>query len=63
MNTVDIVLPVYNEEEVLPSFHASLTDALQTLSDRYRFGICCCSTVRQTARSVSSSDWPIRMSA
>jgi dolichol-phosphate mannosyltransferase len=40
MNTVDIVLPVYNEEEALPSFHASLTDALQTLSDRYRFGIC-----------------------
>jgi polyisoprenyl-phosphate glycosyltransferase len=40
MKTVDVVLPVYNEEEVLDAFHASLTSVLQTLSDRYRFGVC-----------------------
>jgi len=40
MKTVDVVLPVYNEEEVLDAFHASLSSVLQTLSDRYRFGVC-----------------------
>jgi glycosyltransferase involved in cell wall biosynthesis len=40
MKAVDVVLPVYNEEEVLDSFHASLTSALQALADRYRFSVC-----------------------
>jgi polyisoprenyl-phosphate glycosyltransferase len=40
MKTVDIVLPVYNEEEVLELFHATLVEALAKLGDRYRFGIC-----------------------
>lgn len=40
MKTVDIVLPVYNEEEMLAAFHASLTDVLASLDGRYRFGIC-----------------------
>jgi dolichol-phosphate mannosyltransferase len=40
MKTVDIVLPVYNEEEVLDAFHVALTAVLQTMSDRYRFGVC-----------------------
>ena len=39
MKTIDIVLPVYNEEEVLDAFHASLTAVLQRLADRYRFKI------------------------
>jgi len=40
MKTVDVVLPVFDEEEVLDAFHASLTSVLQTLNDRYRFGVC-----------------------
>jgi len=40
MKTVDVVLPVFNEEEVLDAFHGSLTSVLQALSDRYRFGVC-----------------------
>jgi len=40
MKTIDVVLPVYNEEEVLEAFHASLTAVLKTLADRYRFNIC-----------------------
>ena len=36
MKAVDVVLPVYNEEEVLDSFHASLTSALQALADPAR---------------------------
>jgi len=40
MKTIDIVLPVYNEEEVLDAFHTSLTSALAPLADRYRFNVC-----------------------
>ena len=40
MKTVDIVLPVYNEEEVLEAFHSSLTAALRPLELNYRFNIC-----------------------
>jgi glycosyltransferase involved in cell wall biosynthesis len=40
MKTVDIVLPVYNEEEVLEVFHSSLTAALRPLEVDYRFNIC-----------------------
>jgi glycosyltransferase involved in cell wall biosynthesis len=40
MKTVDIILPVYNEEEVLDTFHASLTAELNTLRSRYRFNVC-----------------------
>ena len=40
MKTVEVVVPVYNEEEVLTEFHASLTSVLQGLGDRYRFGVC-----------------------
>jgi len=39
MKTIDIVLPVYNEEEVLDAFHASLTAVLKTLQERYRFNV------------------------
>jgi dolichol-phosphate mannosyltransferase len=39
MKTVDIVLPVYNEEEVLDAFHAALSEVLQRLADRYRFNV------------------------
>jgi polyisoprenyl-phosphate glycosyltransferase len=39
MTTVDIILPVYNEEEVLPGFHRSLMSVLDTLSHRYRFSL------------------------
>lgn len=37
MIEIDIILPVYNEEAVLPHFHAALRSALQPLSDRYVF--------------------------
>lgn len=37
MKTIDIVLPVYNEEEALPGFNRALHDVLQPLKDRYRF--------------------------
>jgi glycosyltransferase involved in cell wall biosynthesis len=40
MKIVDIVLPVYNEEEVLDAFHASLTEALRPLARDYLFAIC-----------------------
>jgi len=40
VKTVDIVLPVYNEEEVLEAFHSSLTAALRPLELTYRFTIC-----------------------
>jgi polyisoprenyl-phosphate glycosyltransferase len=39
VKTVDIVLPVYNEEAVLGVFHASLAAVLNTLSERYRFNV------------------------
>jgi dolichol-phosphate mannosyltransferase len=37
MKDIDIVLPVYNEEEVLPIFHAELNAVLLSLEPRYRF--------------------------
>ncbi len=37
MTEIDIILPVYNEEAVLLSFHQELRSALQDLSDCYRF--------------------------
>jgi dolichol-phosphate mannosyltransferase len=37
VTTVDIVLPVYNEEEGLAVFHAALTAALEPLTSRYKF--------------------------
>jgi glycosyltransferase involved in cell wall biosynthesis len=40
MKIVDIILPVYNEEEVLDAFHASLTEALRPLAREYLFAIC-----------------------
>jgi glycosyltransferase involved in cell wall biosynthesis len=40
MKIVDVILPVYNEEDVLDAFHASLTGELSALADRYRFNIC-----------------------
>jgi glycosyltransferase involved in cell wall biosynthesis len=40
MKIVDIVLPVYNEEEVLDTFHAALTEALRPLAHDYLFTIC-----------------------
>ena len=40
MKTIDIVLPVYNEEEVLDVFHAALTAALRPLERNYCFNIC-----------------------
>lgn len=39
MKTVDIVLPVFNEEEVLEAFHAALSAAIDPLRGRYRFGV------------------------
>jgi polyisoprenyl-phosphate glycosyltransferase len=38
MKTVDIIIPVYNEEEALPAFHQQLSQALEGLD--YRFTIC-----------------------
>lgn len=40
MKAVDIILPVYNEEEVLETFHAALTAVLRPLELTYRFHIC-----------------------
>lgn len=37
MKQIDIVLPVYNEEEGLAAFHAALEAVLAPLGDRYRF--------------------------
>ena len=39
MKTIDIVLPVYNEEEGLRVFHDALMSVLATLSERYRFKV------------------------
>jgi dolichol-phosphate mannosyltransferase len=39
MKTVDIILPVYNEEESVARFHAALISAIDGLSSRYRFKI------------------------
>jgi len=38
--TIDIVLPVYNEEETLPLFYDALVDAIKPLAARYSFNIC-----------------------
>lgn len=37
MKRIDIILPVYNEEEGIASFHAALVSVLDTMADRYRF--------------------------
>jgi polyisoprenyl-phosphate glycosyltransferase len=39
MQAVDIILPVYNEEQGLSHFHQALGDVLDQLSDRYRFQV------------------------
>lgn len=39
MKTVSIVLPVYNEETVLPLFHAELCRVLDAARDEYRFEV------------------------
>jgi glycosyltransferase involved in cell wall biosynthesis len=39
MKTIDIVLPVFNEEEVITDFHATLCAELDSLTNRYRFQI------------------------
>ena len=39
MKRIDIVLPVYNEEEVLPFFHAELDSVLQALGHSYLFHV------------------------
>jgi polyisoprenyl-phosphate glycosyltransferase len=39
VKTIDIVLPVYNEEESLPAFHARLMRVLDSLSSTYRFKV------------------------
>ena len=39
MKTIDIVLPVYNEEEMLDAFHASLSSVLKALEHRYQFNV------------------------
>ena len=37
MATIDIILPVYNEEEGLAIFHEALSTVLSALSERYSF--------------------------
>ena len=37
MPTIDIILPVYNEEEGLAAFHEALSTVLTSLSERYAF--------------------------
>ena len=37
MKTIDVILPVYNEEQGVALFHQALTAVLDTLADRYRF--------------------------
>jgi glycosyltransferase involved in cell wall biosynthesis len=37
--TIDIVLPVYNEEEGITTFHQALSAVLKTLSEKYRFNV------------------------
>jgi polyisoprenyl-phosphate glycosyltransferase len=39
MTTVDIILPVYNEEEGLPIFHEALSRVLSSLTLRYSFRV------------------------
>ncbi|MFV0364803.1 MAG: glycosyltransferase family 2 protein [Suipraeoptans sp.] len=39
MKNIDIVLPVYNEEKGLPSFHNVLQDVLSRMKERYHFQI------------------------
>src|SRR4051812_47697671 len=40
MKTIDIVLPVYNEEEGLDTFHGALASVMDALADRYVFRVC-----------------------
>ena len=37
MKTIDLILPVYNEEQGVTLFHQALTRELDRLADRYRF--------------------------
>jgi polyisoprenyl-phosphate glycosyltransferase len=39
MKTIDIILPVYNEEENIVAFHGALTAVLDELAERYRFQV------------------------
>jgi polyisoprenyl-phosphate glycosyltransferase len=39
MKTIDIVLPVYNEEEGIAAFHQALTSALNPLEREYNFNL------------------------
>ena len=39
MKTIDIILPVYNEEDGIVAFHESLSAVLGRLTDRYRFNV------------------------
>jgi len=39
MKTVDVILPVYNEEESIARFHATLLETIGALSSRYQFKI------------------------
>ena len=39
MKTIDIVIPVYNEEPILAIFHASLSKIINTLADKYHFNV------------------------
>jgi dolichol-phosphate mannosyltransferase len=39
MKTIDVVLPVYNEEEVIGAFHRALGSVLDSLAGRYAFNI------------------------
>jgi dolichol-phosphate mannosyltransferase len=39
MKTVDIVLPVYNEEDGIAAFHLVLNQTLRNLADQYKFNI------------------------
>jgi dolichol-phosphate mannosyltransferase len=39
MTSIDIILPVYNEQEGLPAFHKALTSVLSGLSEQYTFYI------------------------
>jgi dolichol-phosphate mannosyltransferase len=37
MKTIDVILPVYREEEGIAAFHAALSKTFASLRDRYRF--------------------------
>ncbi len=39
LKQIDIVLPVYNEERVLPAFHAALVNTVEKLAPKYSFHI------------------------